>query len=89
MAHRLALAAASGAAALILAAGFVLVGFAPRATPVDAGGPVADTAAPVPPRIQVDTVYVAPPAQPQDVTITRVVKTSGHGDDEGEGGDDD
>lgn len=91
MAHRLALVAASGVASLTLIAGLALIGFAPQAAPVDAGSvpAAADTAA-VPPasQFQVDVVYVAPPAKPQDITVTKVVKTSGGGDDEGEGRDD-
>lgn len=91
MAHRLALVAASGVASLTLIAGLALIGFAPQAAPVDAGSvPAADTAAvPPAPQFQVDVVYMAPPAKPQDITVTKVVKTSGGGDDEGEGGDDD
>lgn len=91
MVHRLALVAASGVASLTLAAGLVLIGFAPHAAPVDAGtAPLADAAlVPPAPRFQVDVVYVAPRAKPRDITVTKVVNTPGGGDDEGEGGGDD
>jgi hypothetical protein len=91
MVHRPALVAASGVASLTLAAGLVLIGFTPQAAPVDAGSaPVADTALVAPsPRFQVDVVYVAPPPKPRDVTVTKVVRTPGGGDDAGEGGGDD
>ena len=90
MVHRVALLVASLAAAITLAAGFVLAGFSPQADPVEAAPVATDVSAdPSPtPRVQVDTVYVAPQAPPQDVTVTKVIKSS-RGDDEGEGGDDD
>ncbi len=90
MSHRSALVAASGVASLTLAAGLVLIGFAPQAAPVDAGSaPIAATTlVPPAPRFQVDVVYVAPPATPRDVTVSTVANTSTH-EDQGEGGDDD
>ena len=91
MVHRVALLVASLAAAITFAAGFVLAGFSPQADPVEAAPVATDVSADPspPPRVQVDTVYLAPQAPPQDVTVTKVIKSSGRGEDEGEGGDDD
>jgi hypothetical protein len=90
MVHRLALLVASLVASLTLAAGLVIAGFVPGAHPADAGqvAPAAAVDAAPTPRIQVDTVYVAPQVAPQDVTVTKVVRSQG-GDDDGEGGGDD
>lgn len=90
MIHRLALFVASLVAALVLAVGLVAAGFAPGPRPADPGGamPASSVEAQPTPRVQVDTVYVAPQATPQDVTVTKVVGSSGHGDDAGEGEDD-
>jgi hypothetical protein len=90
MIHRAALFTAALAAALMLAVGLVAAGFAPGAGAAPAAVPVAATAeAPAAPTVQVDTVYVAPPAAPQDITINRTVAATSHGDDDGEGGGDD
>jgi hypothetical protein len=87
MAHRLALGAASIVAAAVLATALAAAGFAPGAPaqPVAANEPVAAVAAPEP-TVQVDTVYVAAPATQKTITVHKVVKTSGGGDDAG--GDD-
>jgi hypothetical protein len=90
MVHRVALFVASLVAALTLAAGLFLAGFAPPGDPpAGPADPVAATAPAPSPRVQVDTVYVAPPVAPQDVTITKVARASRGGDDEGERGGDD
>ena len=39
------------------------------------------------PRVQVDTVYVAPPAKQKTITVHKVVKAAGGESDEEEGGD--
>lgn len=94
MIHRVALFAGSLVAALTLAVGLVVAGVTPGAGPADAQPvvPVAATAdAPAAPTFQIDTVYVAPPVVPQEVTVTQPVTASRQGDDEGEherGGDD-
>ena len=97
MFNRIALFAASIAAALVLAAGFALAGVSPQAP--EAVAPVAATTdaptdAPVPtqPQVQVDTVYLAPAVPPEEV-VTKVVRTAtaaggGENDGENEGGDD-
>jgi hypothetical protein len=77
MIHRFAFFAASVAAAIALAVGLALAGFAPAGAPAGAV-PVTATIAPQPqPTVQVDTVYLTPPASPQDVTVTKVVGRSG------------
>lgn len=50
------------------------------AAPVATVGPSS-----APPRVQVDTVYVAPPPPAQTITVHQTVST-GAGDDHGEGG---
>ena len=87
MIQRVAIFAASLVAAAALAVGFAIAGLAPAAAPVAAepvSAPVAATAdAPTPaPVVQVDTVYVAPLATPQDVVVTKVV-TAARGGGEG------
>ncbi len=77
MIHRFAFFAASLAAAVALAVGLALAGFAPAGAPAGAA-PVTATIDPLPqPTVQVDTVYLSPPATPQDVTVTKVVGPSG------------
>jgi hypothetical protein len=88
MAHRLALGAASIAAAAVLAAALAAAGFAPGAPPqpISAAEPVAALTPPEP-TVQVDTVYVAAPAPQQTITVHKVVKGSG-GESESESGGD-
>jgi hypothetical protein len=90
MTTRIALFAASLAAALVLAAGMVSIGLTPGgaigAAPVTE--PVAATAPVTAPEpvTQVDTVYLTPTATPQ-VIVSKVVKTqpaSGGGENENE-----
>ncbi len=88
MIHRTALFAGSLAAALTLTVGLVVVGFAPPASTVGMPtvAPVAATAAaPVAPAIQVDTVYLAAPVQPQDITVTKSAPVTAHAGDDGAG----
>jgi hypothetical protein len=80
MIHRIALLAASAAAALVLAIGLAVTGFGP-ADPT-AGGQAVDQADPATAtadlpapteQVQVDTVYVAPQPTPETI-VTKVVK---------------
>jgi hypothetical protein len=95
MIHRVALLVASLAAALVLAVGMAMAGLAPASSPAprtDGDQVVAatDSAAPPEPAIQVDTVYLVPPGEPADVTLTKVVRApSGEHEDEHESGGDD
>jgi hypothetical protein len=86
MIHRVAIFAASLVAAGALVVGLVIAGLAPTTVPVDAqpaAAPVvAATDAPAP-IVQVDTVYVAPQATPQDIVVTKTVKAAGGGENEG------
>jgi len=97
MLNRIALFAASLAAALVIAAGMALAGIGPGSDMAPASvasadpavDPAAATTAPDPtPQVQVDTVYLAPKATPR-VIVTKVIKTkpASHGDDGG--GEDD
>ena len=86
MLNRVALFAASLVASLVLAIGLALAGFAPAAPAAGVAVPAAATTDAPAPITQIDTVYVAPQAKPEQVTVQQVV-TSHHGDDEG-GGDD-
>ena len=94
MIQRIALFAASLVAALGVTVGLVIAGLGPQAAvavpvvePV-AKPVVAMTDAPAP-LVQVDTVYVAPAASPQEITVTKVVKAVGlGGENENEGQDD-
>lgn len=102
MIKKLALAASSLTAALVIAGGLALAGFgapAPAAdmqvvdqavAPADPAAP-ADVAAPV----QVDTIYLAPQPTPQEITVTQIKEAKHHSDDDehesgesGEGEDD-
>ena len=97
MLKKIALAAASLTAALVIAGGLALAGFgapSPAADmqAVDAAAPAgaavpADAGAPV----QVDTIYLAPQPTPEEITVTQVKEASHHDDDEDEGheGDED
>ncbi len=92
MIHRTALFAGSLVAALTLAVGLVAAGFAPHADPV--GGVPAQPAAataevPAAPTIQVDTIYVAAPVKPQEITVTTAVTAPAHHGDDGAEGDND
>ena len=94
MVHRIALFAASLAASALLVVGLALAGLAPAPASVPpVVAPIQDvsasTGAPSGPVVQVDTVYVAPPVKPVDVTITKVAKAALHGDDGNESGGDD
>ena len=94
MIQRVAIFAASLVAAAGLAVGIVVAGIAPAAAPIAAepvSAPVvAATDAPQP-VVQVDTVYVAPQATPEDVVVIKTVSAHHDGDDdenEHEGSDD-
>jgi hypothetical protein len=92
MIQRAALFAASLAATLSLAVGFVLAGFTPTAPPADAGqaAPAVEVADPTAaPTIKVDTVYVTAPVKPVEVTVRTASVSRGGEEDEHEGGDDD
>ncbi len=89
MLRKIALAAASMTAALVLAGGLALAGFgAPspaadlqvvdQAAPAGVTAP-ADGAAPV----QVDTIYLAPQPTPAEITVTQV-KEASHQSEDGE-----
>ena len=84
---------ASLAAALVVAAGMSLAGFAPsQATPAAQVVDVSATQAPADPPIQVHTVYLTPTQPPKHITVTRVhTTTASHGGDDGgeQGGGDD
>jgi hypothetical protein len=85
MLHKTALLVASLAASLTLAIALALAGFAPgtRTAPAaTAATTAADLAAPP---VQVDKVYVAPPAPQQTVTVHKTIASGG--ENESEGGD--
>jgi len=87
MTHKIALAAASAAAAFTLAAALAVAGFAPGpAQPVSLTSTIVDPTAE--PTVQVDTVYVAPPPKQETITVHKVIKTAG-GEGENESGGDD
>ena len=88
MIQRIALFAASLAAALAIGVGLALAGLAPASSPlaIDAA-PSASVDPPAAPIIQVDTVYVAAQPKPKEVTVHKTVAAP-HGDDEGGGEDD-
>jgi hypothetical protein len=92
MIQRVAILAASLVAAAGLAVGLVFAGIVPAAANVAAepvSAPVlASTDAPQP-VVQVDTVYVAPQATPEDIVVIKTVSAHPKGDDgENEGSDD-
>jgi hypothetical protein len=99
MTNRIALAAGSAAAAVTLAVALAAAGFAPR--PTVAADPASlttsiDAAATTPaaaPTVLVDTIYVAPPAERQTITVTEgnggEAEHDGEHDGEHESGDDD
>lgn len=90
MSRKIALGAASAAAALTLAVALAAAGFAPGSPTTPASSvtivdqvvtdPVAADPAPT---VQVDTIYLAPEPKPQTITVQNVVRTSG-GEDESE-----
>ena len=97
MLKKIALAASSLTAALVIAGGLALAGFGAPAPAADmqvvdqAVAPI-DTAAPasaVAP-VQVDTIYLAPQPTPQEITVTQVkeAKHSSGESGDGEGQDD-
>jgi hypothetical protein len=101
MLKKISLLAASLTAALVLAGGLALAGFGPGTASdqpqlVNDAAPVApvstaDAATQEPP-VQIDTVYLTPKATPKSITVTKVRVTkasSGGGEHEHEGGDDD
>ena len=76
------------ASALVLASAFILGGppspaVAPASVPVNQAEASASG-----PQVQVDTVYLAPPAAPRTITVHHSVAAGGHEHDD-EGGDDD
>ena len=97
MINRIALVAGSAAAALTLAVALAAAGFIPKtpasATPASAGSPIDPAAdgATAAPSVLVDTIYLAPPAEPQTVTVTQSGGGTASGDEDGEheSGDDD
>ena len=75
MTNRIALAAGSAAAAITLAVALAAAGFAPKpnvaADPASLTTSTDATASPVAaPTVLVDTIYVAPPAEQQTITVT-------------------
>ncbi len=96
MVHRIALFAASLAAALVIAGGLALAGLGPQQPAADAVVVMDQVAAPtdaVAPEatVQVDTIYLTPQATPEQITVTKVqvaAKQGGEADESGEGGDD-
>jgi hypothetical protein len=90
MIQRIALFTASLAAALTIGLGLAVTGFSPATSSVSVD-PASDgttaTSSPATPSVQVDTVYVAAPPKPKEVTVRKTVAAP-HGDDEGEGADD-
>lgn len=83
MRHRIALVVGALAASATLAVALAAAGFGPA----DPSLASAVVAAPASPHLQVDTVYIPAPVQPQTITVHQVV--SGGGGDDGEGGGDD
>lgn len=94
MIHRVAILAASLVAAAGLAVGLVFAGIAPAAAPVAAEpvpAPVVATTDAPQEAVQVDTVYVAPQATPEDIVVVKTVSAHHGGEDgenENEGSDD-
>jgi hypothetical protein len=84
---------ASLAAALVVAAGMSLAGFAPSpTTPAAQVADVGATQAPADPPVKVHTVYLTPTQPPKRITVTKVhTTTASHGGDDGgeHGGGDD
>jgi hypothetical protein len=85
---RVALLVASLAASAVLAIGLSLAGFAPAAPVTPAAQPATVAAVAPAPITQIDTVYVAPQATPQQITVQKVVTTHHSGDDDNESGGD-
>jgi hypothetical protein len=86
MLTRVALLAASLAASAALAVGLALAGYAPAASVAPAARPAAPIAGAPAPITQIDTVYVAPQATPQQITVEKVVTAHHSGDDDNESG---
>lgn len=96
MLHKTALFAASLVASLTLAVALTAAGFAPGSTTVPAvattpagtlGTDAAEAVAPPP--VQVDKVYIAPPKPQKTITVHKVVKAAGGGEEsDGSEGDD-
>ena len=84
MRHRLALIVGSIVASGTLAVALAAAGFGPVSPSLDSAA-VSITPAP---SVQVDTVYLPPPATPPTITVHRTVVSSGEGDDGEAGGDD-
>lgn len=82
MRHRLALVVGALAASATLAIALAAAGLGP-ADPSLASAVVAP---PTSPRLQVDTVYIPAPVQPQTITVHQVVSGA---QEDGEGGSDD
>ncbi len=94
MIQRLALFAASLAAAAVLAVGLALAGVGRPGGPDAASAPVTQPAAatavaPAEPAVQVDTVYVAPQPSPQEITVTKTARATGGAAEAGNEGEDD
>lgn len=90
MVSKIALFVASLVASLALAGALALAGFAPGTAPATAATPTVAPPAPdvaAQPQVQVDTVYVAPPAKQKTITVHKVAKAAG-GESEREEGDD-
>jgi hypothetical protein len=93
MVNKIALFVAAVAASVALVTALATAGFAPGATPASAAAATAaDSTTPAPeiatqPQVQVDTVYVAPPAKQQTITVHKVVHSAGT-ESETEAGDD-
>lgn len=85
MSHKIALTAASAAAALTLTVALAAAGFAPGApaTAASSAAVVDQVVTDPAPTVQVDTVYLGPAQEPETITIRNVVKTS-DGEEESE-----
>ena len=91
MVQRIALFVASLAAAAVLAVGLAVAGVGPATDPQPTAAASNATATdPQPsPRVQVDTVYVAPPQAPKTVVVHKTVAaTGGEQESESEGAGD-
>jgi hypothetical protein len=82
MLQRIGILVGSLAAAATIAAALI---FSSIAAPTTAAPVATASPASAQPRVQVDTVYVAPPPPAQTITIHKTVSTGG-GEDQGEGG---
>ena len=89
MTQKLALTAASAAAALTLAVAVAATGFVSRTESSPARPTPARPTAAATPTIVVDTIYVAPPPPQQTITVHKVASTAGESDDGNESGGED